>query len=214
MGFFSGVKDIYKKSEAAVLVQNLLEHQARIGLLSADPAKLANHLVEVVWQVRPDLFSGKFGQRPHKLSVAASALAFPLRHLKNGAVERDALILSLATLLSELNVNGRLYALNSLDETLLEEAVATFAHVTKEHRVTVPLVRESIACAYSSFEEWYAAYKAAAGAVNPQLMSENNMSLIDFMDHEPLRRAFRDGVEPRALAREFAESFDIRTFGR
>ena len=53
MGLFSGVKSRYKKSEAAVVIQKLLEHQANIGLFDLDPAKVANMLIAVVWSTKP-----------------------------------------------------------------------------------------------------------------------------------------------------------------
>lgn len=77
MGLFSGVKDTYKKSEAAVVVQNLIEENVRDGWMeSNNPAQLANILVGRAWDAMPDVFSGKFGQRPHKISVAAIALSY------------------------------------------------------------------------------------------------------------------------------------------
>lgn len=212
MGFFGGVKDIYKKTEAARVLQNLLEHQARIGLLTGNPAQVANDLVELIWQERFSVLSGEFGQRPHKISVAAVALAYFIRILKEGNSDRDGFIISLGNLLSELNTNGRLYPLNSLDETLIEEAVLTFVNATKARPSVKPSIGGSMNSGYSSFEKWYAEFKAAAGAVNPQLRNSNSKSLIDFMDHEPLRCAFREGVEPRELGQEFAESFDLNSF--
>ena len=47
MGLFSGIKSRYKKSEAAVVVQKLLEHQANVGMCDLDPRKTANKLVEL-----------------------------------------------------------------------------------------------------------------------------------------------------------------------
>jgi hypothetical protein len=58
-------------------------------------------------------------------------------------------------------------------------------------------------------------HKRAAGEIDPKLeVDEHNKSLLDFMEHEPLKRAFRDGIEPESLARDFARQFDISTFGR
>lgn len=69
--------------------------------------------------------------------------------------------------------------------------------------------------AYSTFEDWLAEFKRICASLNPQLkMNESGRSFIDFVEHEPLRRAFRDGVSPMFVAHEFANSFDINTFGR
>jgi hypothetical protein len=68
---------------------------------------------------------------------------------------------------------------------------------------------------YSTWEDWFQAFKLAAGKENPQLgPNEDGNSLIDFMEHEPLKRAYTDGVDPKSLARDFAAQFDITTFGR
>jgi hypothetical protein len=67
MGLFSGIMDTYKKSEAAVVVQNLPEHQARVGLLDVDPGKLANRLISLIWDQKPDLFGRKFGEAAQNL---------------------------------------------------------------------------------------------------------------------------------------------------
>jgi len=131
MALFSGIKSTYKKSEAAVVVQNLLEHQAKAGLFELEPASLANKLVATVWDQKPDVFDGKFGQRPHKITVAASALANGIHLFGDDDPNGYALILSLGNILSELEVNGRLYPLNSLDLKLLEDAASTFAGIAK-----------------------------------------------------------------------------------
>jgi len=66
-----------------------------------------------------------------------------------------------------------------------------------------------------TFEKWYAVFKQTAAMHNPQLQQDaSGRSLIDFMDHEPLKRAFRDGLEPKSLARHLAPTFDAKSFGR
>ncbi|MCL5668515.1 MAG: hypothetical protein M1392_00605 [Gammaproteobacteria bacterium] len=129
MGLFSGIKSNYKKSEAAVVVQNLLEHYE---LLDLGPSLMANKLVAAIWEEKPDVFSGKFGQRPHKLTVAAAALANGIHLFEKNDLNRSVLALSLGTILSEIEVNGGLYPLNSLDRQLLEEAQAGFFKVAGE----------------------------------------------------------------------------------
>jgi hypothetical protein len=114
-------------------------------------------------------------------------------------------------------VNGTLYPFNSLDHQLLEAAASIFADVGVASGVcdtSVPEEKQD-GRGYETFEEWYVAFKRAAGEINPQLqVDENNKSLVDFMEHEPLKRAFQDAVEPESLARDFAKEFDISTFGR
>ena len=132
MGLFNGIKSRYKKSEAAVIVQNLLEHQAGAGLLALDPAKLANKLVATVWDSKPDIFNGKFGQRPHKIAVAASALANGICLFEDANPNKNALVFSLSNILKELEINGGLYPFNSLDQQLINVAMSIIAEIGKE----------------------------------------------------------------------------------
>lgn len=127
MGIFSGIRNIYKKSEATVVVQKLLEDQARVGWFELDPAKVASALVQNAWDQKPDIFNGKFGQRPHKIAVAAIALAIPLDAMGDNDQNHRAILIALGNVLLEVERNGRLYPLNSLDEQLLEWAVAVYA---------------------------------------------------------------------------------------
>jgi hypothetical protein len=128
---FSAIKSTFKKSEAAVVIQNLLsDHKAR-GACEGDPAFIATKLISLVWDQKPDLFNGKFGQRPHKLSVAAIALA---QGLNGFAYNRDmqlACLNSLGTILDQLNVNGQFYKLNAIDDALISEAFIDYAAMGK-----------------------------------------------------------------------------------
>jgi len=218
MGLFSGIKSTYKKSEAAVVVQNLLEHQARVGLFDLDPAKSATTFTQLVWDSKPDVFNGKFGQRPHKIVVAASALANATQLFDRNDLNGDAVVISLGNILSEIEANGRLYPFNSLDDQLLEGAVATFVEISQELENS-PLSGEIDKLSERSesltWEEWLTEFKKEAGAINPQLkVDEKGMSLIDFMEHEQLQRAYRDGVNPKSVAADFADQFDITKFGQ
>lgn len=68
---------------------------------------------------------------------------------------------------------------------------------------------------YNTYDAWLLVYKEACGNINSNLQTEvEDSSLIDFMDQEPLRRAYRDGVDPKMLGAAFAQQFDINTFGR
>jgi hypothetical protein len=132
MGLFGSIKSTYKKSEAAVVVQNLLEHQAKNGFFDLDPASLANKLIATVWDQKPDVFDGKLGQRPHKITVAVSALANRICQFDKSDFNRHALVFSLGNIFSELEVNGRLYPLNSLDHQLFEAAASIFSDIASK----------------------------------------------------------------------------------
>ncbi|WP_447904164.1 hypothetical protein [Stenotrophomonas geniculata] len=137
MGLFSAIKDNFKKSEAAVCVQNLLEQQQRIGYFTGNPANFANVIVQAAWDDRPDIFSGKFGQRPHKIAVTAVALSRALSVSREGDANRVALLACLGTALSEAHMNAGFYPFNNLDMTLIEAAGEVF--IEKGNEMGVPM---------------------------------------------------------------------------
>jgi hypothetical protein len=153
MGIFGGIKDTYKKSEAAVVVQNLLEHQVKVGFYELNHAKVANQLVEYTWNKMPDIYGGKFGQRPHKLTVAASALINGISLASKDDVNRTALITSLRNLLAEIDTNGEFYPFNSLDHKLLEKCSTGFIEVMQEYSDSEPEDLEEPEIKYNAAQE-------------------------------------------------------------
>ena len=69
MGLPHEIAVSYRKSEAAVVVQNLLELQASVGTFHSDPAKAATALVEAIWSLKPVYFDvGKGSVNAHTRS--------------------------------------------------------------------------------------------------------------------------------------------------
>ena len=214
MGIFSGFKSGYKKSRAVAVVKDLLEVQSHAGLLTEDSTEFANLLVTSVWDNMPDVFGGKFGQRPHKISVAAFALANGLRRLPAENENKAAIAISLGNVLSELQTNGNSYPLNSLDHELLGTAAEVFMEAGSELLGNDTSSDSNGAETLPNFEDWYEEFKTEAGRINPILTtSESGDNLIDFMDHGPLENAYSDGMDPKVIAKHFAQSFDINSFG-
>ncbi|MDP9603352.1 UNVERIFIED_ORG: hypothetical protein J2W38_003141 [Variovorax paradoxus] len=134
MGLFSGVKVLVRKSEAAVIVQKLLERQVALGFLGADPAPsvLANKLVEVLWDRNPKIFNS--GTLPHKLSVAAAALSSGVNAMAR-AGNREAMLAmltSLGTVLMELIATGNRLSLHATDLYLIDQAEAVHRHFSED----------------------------------------------------------------------------------
>ena len=119
---FAGLYSNYRLSAAAVVVQNLLERHGRGSAVARDAAGIASKLVAHVYADDPELFDGKRGKRPHKLSLAAVALAQGVMASKR---ERDSQLsyhLSLGTVLLEITGKPQDYALSGNDHMLLELA--------------------------------------------------------------------------------------------
>ncbi len=123
---FQGIKNTYKKSEAAVIVQNLLQLRKNEGGYYGDPASEATNLVKSVYEVTPELFNGKRGLRPHKLSFAAQALAYGLKDASGDSRKTLVFLACLEQVLQEVEKNQILYPLNQLDQTLLGDALLVF----------------------------------------------------------------------------------------
>jgi hypothetical protein len=76
-------------------------------------------------------------------------------------------------------------------------------------------LREQPVPKHKTFDTWLIMFKSSCGEYNSQLtVDQSGASLIDFMEDEPLRRAFHDGVAPEIVAKEFAAQFDITKFSR
>lgn len=111
-----GIKDTYKKSEADVIVQNLLQLRIDEGSFYDDAAKSANFLIKPVWEKSPEYYDGKRGQRPHKLSFAASAFANAIAVLPEGSRNTLVFMACLEQLMQEVEANHNFYPFNSLDQ--------------------------------------------------------------------------------------------------
>lgn len=112
---FSGLRTMWRLNAASLTVRNLLE------LHGCPFAKdISCRWVAEVNAQKPDLFNGRFGQRPHKISVAAVALAqgfTPEYNYAEGYAHK-----AMGTLLTEIAINGQLYAFNGIDHALFELA--------------------------------------------------------------------------------------------
>lgn len=215
----SGMVSTFKKSEAAVVLQKLLEIQADAGLFDKDCAAYAQVLVDAVWSEKPAVFDGEFGQRPFKLTVAAVALANSISRLRGNTSQirsdnstRDALVLSLGNIFLEVETNGNLYPLNSLDHHLLEDAKTVYIEVSEEMTnssdasdITEAVAMQnetvsvSIQDAEIDFQEYKNRYLEEVKRQDPDSVVKG-MHWLEFADEEGTKRAYSDGVDPKKLA--------------
>ena len=117
-----GIVTTWKLNVAAGVTQNLLEMHGKGSHVGQNAAGLAHRLVKIAYGQRPSLFNGLEGARPHKLSVAAAALAVGVNIFYDNRDAQLVTVLSLGTVLLEITGKPYLYAFNMQDNRLLTVA--------------------------------------------------------------------------------------------
>lgn len=132
MAIFDNVRNNWRKAEAATVVQQLLENHRTFGFVGRNAARYANALIGLAWQQSSRMYDGSRGVVPHKVAVAASALA----HGAKAAIGRDprdpeayVLVVCLGQILQDVEQHDYLYTFNRLDEHLLGSATQSFSEV-------------------------------------------------------------------------------------
>ena len=126
---FSRIKNNWKKSEAAVIIQQLLEQKAAAGIFRGDPPTVANSIIAVGWEQMPDVFSGRFGNRPHKISIAAFCLGY-FTNIYDGDEQNGAVLaICFIEVMEEIQRHWQLYGLTSADEFVLEQPAQFFSDI-------------------------------------------------------------------------------------
>jgi hypothetical protein len=148
MGFFSKLLGADLKSNSINIVTNLLQHQIEYGFMTDNPKDVATYLVNRIWKKAPDVFEGRFGQSPFKLTVAIYALVKGYKKYPQGAT-KDAIFISIGNAFSEIHMNGAKYPLNSLDIELLNEADTICIKITEKLKAD-PLFQEVNEIMYKS----------------------------------------------------------------
>ena len=236
MGFFSAIKNRYKKSEAAVVAQNLLELQSKICFYDKDPAEVANILISNVWDKMPNVFEGKYGRRPHKINIAALAFANKLKDMPIDHEDFCVFQLCLAKIVSAWETNDGVYLQTDSDKLIQKSAVDIFVLKAEEfekknesfldglceepHTVESPIHSKDTSFHgvlymkqqnYESFDAWMNEVKKAAAEENKSLLPKSGLeglSLIDFLDEGTFKDAYDDMVDPISYGRHFGRTFN------
>ncbi len=123
-GIIGKLISVYKKSEAAASIQSLLERQQAMLIFDGTPSTAANRYVEDAWESKPDVFNGKFGKRPHKLSVVLYSLAYMARQYDaQNNPHFGAVMIAAGNVVSEIETNGRYYPFSNVDQALIQESM-------------------------------------------------------------------------------------------
>lgn len=128
-------------SQAAVVVQDLLSQFGAHTEVQGFEAEVANKLVQKAYEDQPLLFQGKLGKRPHKLSMAATALGLGVARMTHRPESHRVFTLALGSLLLEVTGKPGAYALTLHDHSLLELAQGAYLKSTEgQNETDAPLV--------------------------------------------------------------------------
>jgi hypothetical protein len=142
MGLFSGVKEMFRRTEAATVLTTVFDHLNKaMGYEAVKSSELAATLVGSLWKAAPDLVSAQAEVRPSRHSLAVASLSLALETLPSGHAMIPPLVMALGLLLKDLEKNGWQYGLNHVDMRLIENSVEVYATVSQE-LASSPLSRE------------------------------------------------------------------------
>lgn len=113
-------------SQSVAIIQNLLRVHGSVGEPVADPQGMASRLVARVVAQRPDVVSGSQGLRPHRLSLAAIALAAGLEEREYDEAAKLLIFLALGTVLLELTGKPHQHALSLIDHKLITASQSVY----------------------------------------------------------------------------------------
>lgn len=116
------IANTWRMSEAAAVVQKLLEFHGSGTNTEKNAAKIANQLVQRVYDARPELVKGRMGTRPHKASLAAAALGVGIEKLSPSHHQRPHVLDALQDLLTGIAENPHQFAFSLVDHALIEAA--------------------------------------------------------------------------------------------
>ncbi|WP_430390433.1 hypothetical protein [Dyella sp. 20L07] len=129
MGLFEAMGVSLNRAQATATIEQLLDRQVEYGVLDGHPRTLAEHAVSQVWTLKPALFEGKIGPRPHKLAIAAIALAAAARSeaYRGNEILQGSYTLALGFILDEIAGQAGQQPFQDVDLRLFDIAATTLS---------------------------------------------------------------------------------------
>lgn len=141
MSLLSQIVDTFHKSRAAALVQGLFQVQASRGFFLLSPSESANELVSKAWALQPDVYDGRRGVRPHRVALAAAALAGGWDHFSGNRAAQVAVMVCLSEILQDVQTKRPAYNLSSLDDALFDIVFQEFVVINSLFEQQSPQIR-------------------------------------------------------------------------
>lgn len=207
MGIFSKFKDNYEKR---LVIETLNDNFKRIqpfGLLTLNYEKLSLELVESLWESSASYLNGTIHKRPASIVFSIAALSNGLECLaKDDIQNQKAFLIILRDLFAEVDENRNKYGIKAVDVELLEIAskiyIAFSQNLLNEDNTREQVNKES----YQTWDEWYAVFQAEVAFHFDKL---GKFNCLEYMDKSPLQRAYQENIDPKPLAKVFAEETDF-----
>jgi hypothetical protein len=136
MGFIRTIGENWRKAEAAAIVQNIIEQNAKLLETPVDAATLANRMVGEVWDDATPLFDGSRGAKPHKATLAAAALAHALENRRLPFEIEFAAINGIAAILRAVGKGSNASELSKADHVILNACAATMVTFIEEQGIS------------------------------------------------------------------------------
>ncbi|MEM0516052.1 hypothetical protein WCN91_11610 [Pseudoalteromonas sp. YIC-827] len=207
MGIFSKFKDNYEKNFVIEILNDQFERIESLGLLTFNHKKLSVELVENLWGESTSYLNGSIHKRPARIVFSIAALSNGLECLaKDDIQNQKAFLVLLRDLFAEVDVNRNLYELKAVDVELLEIASKIYVEFSQDLPNEENASEQVNLKNYQTWDEWYAVFQAEAAFHFDKL---GKFNCLEYMDKSPLQRAYQENVDPRPLAKVFAEETDF-----
>lgn len=119
MGIFTRFGNIWAQSNAAIVAENMLL-LSEPDLDRAVSKEFSKICINKAWEIYPDVFNGRYGQRPHKIITALVGMAQVLNSTERNHSYFKLLLLATSKLFQEIEKNRSLYPFKSIDYKMIE----------------------------------------------------------------------------------------------
>lgn len=129
---FDGLKHKWRSAEAAALIESTFEHMAELGTFDGNAKTLGHRIVKGASELRPDLFDGRNGHRPHRISYAAMALALTAERAPTDGRVFPVVMIALGLVLEAARLDAVSLPFSPQDLMLLDSAATVFTKLAEE----------------------------------------------------------------------------------
>ena len=161
MGLFTEIGNIWAKSNSAIIVENYLR-QHEPSLPPEDSKAMASICVNKSWEIYPDVFDGKYGQRPHKIVIALVGMTQVINSTERNHQSFQLMLLSTVNLYRDILANSELLPLKNIDYKMIE--------------TITPIIEDEIA-------DWEEKNKSLINTMDRILKKDDDKEIDEYADY-------------------------------